>query len=87
MRNQQDDLHLVLRPDAKCGRSAIQKGRATLARRPITIRIISAKMTGQAATSSLRKITMHGDAARECKCKRCDKKRDAPVAYDDTDER
>ena len=34
-------------------------GRAMLARRPATIRIISAKMTGQAATSSLRKI-------REC---------------------
>ena len=34
--------------------AAISSGRARLARRPITIRIIRAKMTGQAASSSLR---------------------------------
>ena len=39
--------------------SAIPSGRRRPARRPITIRISSAKMTGQAATNSLRKI-------REC---------------------
>ena len=39
--------------------SAIASGRATLAPRPATIRISSAKMTGQAASSSLRRI-------REC---------------------
>ncbi len=38
---------------------AIASGRPVLARLPTTIRIISAKMTGQAATSSLRKM-------REC---------------------